>query len=80
MPSKVDPAAQSSVIVASFENRHAASIFWHRLGRAFRKQARKGHVTAFVISGNKDGSLKLTQSRVVTAEGIEAAIFGVFGR
>jgi len=35
-------------------------------------------MTAFVIRGNADGSLKLTQSRVVTAEGIEAAVFGVF--
>ncbi len=78
MPSKVDPAAQSSVVVATFENRHAAEHFLASHGRAFRKQARKGHMTAFVIRGNADGSLKLTQSRVVTAEGFEAAIFGVF--
>ena len=66
MTSKADPAAQASVIVASFENRHAAEHCLASLGRGFRKQARKGHVTAFVISANKDGSLKLTQSRVVT--------------
>ncbi len=78
MPSEGDPAVQSSVIVASFENRHAAEHFLAALGRDFRKQARKGRVSAFVTSGNKDGSLKLTQSRVVTKAGIEAAIIGVF--
>jgi hypothetical protein len=39
------------------------------LGREFPKKARKGHATALVISGNDDGSLKLTQSRVLTASG-----------
>ena len=78
MPSEVDPAAHASVIVASFENRHAAEHSLARLGRDFGKQARKGHVTAFVIRGNEDGSLKLTQSRVLTAKGIDAALRGFF--
>lgn len=39
------------------------------LRRGLRKEARKGHVTAFVVSGNRDGSLKLTRSRVLTASG-----------
>ena len=39
------------------------------LRRGFRKRHRKGHATALVISGNKDGSLKVTQSRVLTASG-----------
>jgi hypothetical protein len=39
------------------------------LGRGFRKKHRKGHATALVISGNEDGSLKLAQSRVVSAGG-----------
>jgi hypothetical protein len=60
---------QDSVILASFENRHAAEHMLASLRRGFRKKARKGHVTALVISGNKDGSLKLTQSRVLTASG-----------
>jgi hypothetical protein len=37
------------------------------LGRGFRKKARKGGATAFVVNGNKDGSLKLTESRVLEA-------------
>jgi hypothetical protein len=60
---------ESSVILASFENRRAAEHMLASPGREFRKKARKGHATALVISGNKDGSLKLTQSRVLTAGG-----------
>ena len=76
MPPEADQTEQPSVVVASFENRHAAEHLLALLGRQFGKQARKGHVTAFVIRGNKDGSLKLTQSRVLTAEGLEAALVG----
>ena len=61
--------AQDSVILASFENRRAAEHMLASLRRGFRKKHRKGHATALVISGNKDGSLKLTQSRVLTASG-----------
>ena len=61
--------AQDSVILASFENRHAAEHMLASLRRECRKKHRKGHATALVISGNKDGSLKLTQSRVLTASG-----------
>ena len=68
MASDVD-GSQDSVILASFENRHAAERMLASLRRGFRKKAREGHATALVISGNKDGSLKLTQSRVQTASG-----------
>ena len=68
MASQVD-ATQDFVILASFENRNAAEHMLASLGRGFRKQHRKGHATALVISENKDGSLKLTQSRVLTASG-----------
>ena len=65
MASDVD-GAQESVILASFENRRAAEHMLASLRRGFRKKHRKGHATALVISGNKDGSLKVTQSRVLT--------------
>ncbi|MET0511018.1 MAG: hypothetical protein ABW135_04995 [Thermoleophilaceae bacterium] len=65
----VDPA-QDSVILAGFENRHAAEHMLASLRRGFRKKHRKGHATALVISGNRDGSLKLTQARVLTASGL----------
>jgi hypothetical protein len=66
MASKVD-ATQDLVILASFENRHAAEHMLASLGRGYREKHRKGHATALVISGNKDGSLEVTQSRVLTA-------------
>jgi hypothetical protein len=61
--------AHESVVLASFENRRAAEHMLASLRREFRKEARKGHATAHVITGNKDGSLKLTQSRVLSASG-----------
>ena len=33
-----------------------------------------GQVKAFVVRGNKDGSLKLTQARIITARGVGAAL------
>jgi hypothetical protein len=66
--------AQESVVVASFANRHAAEHVLLSLGRGFRKKARKGGVTAFVVSGNKDGSLKLTESRALEAGDLAATL------
>jgi hypothetical protein len=68
MPREVDPA-QESIALARFESRHAAEHMLASLGRGFRKKQRKGHATALVASGNKDGSLKVTPSRVLTASG-----------
>lgn len=67
---KAAPESESSIILASFESRHAAEHALASLRRGFRKEARKGHAKALVISGNKDGSLKLTQSRVLSASGL----------
>lgn len=76
MAPEVDPA-QESIVLASFENHHAAEQMVAALGRGFRKKARKRKVSAFVVRGNKDGSLKLTQSRVLTVRGIEAAFIHI---
>ena len=62
-------AAKGSVILASFESRRAAEHMLASLGHEFRRHARNGQAEAFVISGNKDGSLKLTESRVLEASG-----------
>lgn len=70
-------AAQDSVVLASFANRRAAERTLASLRRDFRKKARKGEVAAFVVSGNTDGSLKLTQSRVVTAGNVGSALIHV---
>jgi len=74
MPPDTDPDGQASIVLASFENRHAAEHWLASFGRDFRRQARKGHVEAFVVSSNKDGSLKLTESRVLTTTGVAALI------
>jgi hypothetical protein len=70
-------AGQESVVLASFENRHAAEHMLMSLGRGFRRKARKGHATAFVVSGNKDGSLKLTESRVLEAGDLTATLLHI---
>lgn len=76
MAPEVDPA-QGSIVLASFESRPAAEHMVSSLGRGFRKKARKGQVSAFVIRANKDGSLKLKQARALTAGGVEAALIHV---
>src|SRR5262249_24166194 len=60
-------AGQEWVVLASFENRHAAEHMLLSLGRGFRKKAGKCGASALVVTGNKDGSLKLTESRVLEA-------------
>jgi uncharacterized membrane protein len=62
-------AAQDWVVLASFPRRHAAEHMLASLRRGLRTKARKGQVTALVISGNKDGSVKVTRSRLLTASG-----------
>jgi uncharacterized membrane protein len=63
-------SAEESVVLAVFENRHAAERMLRSLGREFRRKARGVDAAALVISGNADGSLKVTQSRVLTASGV----------
>ena len=65
---------QERVVLASFENRRAAEHMLLSLGRGFRKKARKGGATAFVVSQNRDGSLKLTESRVLEAGALTATL------
>ena len=47
------------------------------LGRGFRKKARKGGTTTVVVRGNADGSLTVTQSRVLTASGWTATLIRI---
>jgi len=78
MGSDVDPVEGESVVLASFEDRRDAERLVASLGRVLRKQARRAEVAAFVVSGNEDGSLKLTQSRVLTAGDFASAVLRVF--
>lgn len=55
-------------MLASFDSYRHAEHMLASLGREFRKKARKrGGTTAVVIRGNPDGSLKVTESRVLSA-------------
>jgi uncharacterized membrane protein len=69
-------APQEYVVVASFESRLAAGQMLASLGREFRKLARKREASALIASANADGSLKLRQSRVLTAGDVTGALMG----
>jgi len=72
-----DSGTEGSVILASYRNRRGAEHMLAALGRGFRKKARKGSVDAFVVSTNRDGSLKVTESRVLSASAVVAALMRV---
>lgn len=58
------------MVLASFDSSRRAEHMLASLGRTFRKDANKNNTTAVVVTGNADGSLKVTQSRVLTAGGL----------
>ena len=77
MTSETNSAAKSgqeSVVIASFDSYPHAELMLASLGRGFRKKARKDGTTAVVVRGNTDGSLKLTQSRVLTASDLASTL------
>ena len=69
-----EPAPQEIVVLASLPSRRGAEHTVHALGREFRRTARKGRASALIVTANADGSLKETQSHVVTASGVSAAL------
>ncbi|MFF1902960.1 hypothetical protein [Kitasatospora sp. NPDC058218] len=78
MTSQTSSVAQSGpdwVVIASFDTHQHAERMLASLGRGFRKVAGRVGTTAVVISGNADGSLRLNQSRVLTASGLADALF-----
>jgi hypothetical protein len=80
MTSETNSAAKSgqeSVVLASFDSYRHAEHMLASLGRKFRKKARKGGTIAVVVTGNTDGSLKLTQSRVLTASDFAATLIRI---
>jgi hypothetical protein len=72
--SQQQPGREEYVVLASFTSRKAAEHMLISLGHKFRKASTKGRASALVVSANADGSLKLTQSRAQTAEGVSAAL------
>jgi hypothetical protein len=68
------PAPQEIAVLGSFPHRRDAEHTVGSLGREFRRTARKGGAAAFVVTANADGSLNETQSHLVTASGVSAAL------
>lgn len=69
-----EPPSHEIAVLDSFPGRRVAEHTVRSLGRDFRRMARKGRASAFVVSANPDGSLEETQSRVVTASGVSYAL------
>ena len=70
MTSETNSVAKSggeSVVIARFDSYRHAEHMLASLGRGFRTKARKRGATAVVVRGNPDGSLKVTESRVLSA-------------
>src|SRR5580698_2623506 len=80
MPSETSPAAGpagDSVVIASFDSYRHAEHMLASLGHGFRTKARKGGVRAVVVRGNPDGSLKVTESRVLSASDLVSTVLRV---
>ena len=71
------PSGSVAVVVVRVESSRAGERMVASLGRSFRREARGGRASAFVVTRGKDGSLELVQSRVVTASGLVGAVIGV---
>jgi hypothetical protein len=76
MAPEVDPA-QESIVLATPPPPPPAEHMLASLERGLRTKARKGQVSAFVVSANEDGSLNLTQARVLTGGDAGAALIRV---
>ena len=76
-PGSAADSGQDSVVLASFGSYQAAEHMVASLGREFRKKARKGDVSAVVVRGNADGTLKVTKPRVLTGSDFAYALMRV---
>jgi len=80
MTSEAGSVAQpghESVVLASFDSYRHAEHMLASLGHEFRDKARKGRATAVVVRGNPDGSLKVTESRVLSASDFVAVLMRI---
>lgn len=69
-----------SVVIARFDSYRHAEHMLASLGHGFRAKARKGGATAVVVRGNPDGSLKVTESRVLSRPAPFTCIRGMSDR
>ena len=70
-------SGQEWVVIARFDGYRRAEHMVASLGRGFRGKARKGGARAVVVTGNPDGSLKVTESRVLEAGDLVAVLMRV---
>ena len=71
-------SGQESVVIARFDSYRRAEHMVVSLGRGFGRKARKGGgALAVVVRGNPDGSLKVTESRVLSAGVLVAVLMWV---
>lgn len=73
-PGSAAVSGEDSVVLASFESYRGAEHMVASLGGEFRRKARKGGARVAVVRGNPDGSLKVTDSRVLEAGDLTAAL------
>jgi len=76
--SSVAKSGHESVVIASFDSYRHAEHMLASLRRGFRKKTRKGGTTAVVVTGNPDGSLKVTESRVLSTGDFVYTVARVF--
>jgi hypothetical protein len=76
-PGSAAVSGEDSVVLASFESYQAAEHMVASLGRGFREKARKGDVSAVVVRGNADGTLKVAKPRVLTGSDFVYALMRV---
>ena len=73
-PNSAAKPGPESVVLASFDSYRLAEHMLASLGHGFREKARKGGATAVVIRGNPDGSLKVTESRVLSGSDLVSTV------
>lgn len=66
-----------SAVIARFDSYRHAEHMVGSLGREFRRKVRKGGAVAVVVRGNPDGSLKVTESRILEAGDLVAVLMRV---
>ena len=70
-------SGQESVVIARFDSYRRAEHVLASLGRGFGRKARKSGAVAVVVRGNPDGSLKVTESRVLEADEFTSVLIRV---
>jgi hypothetical protein len=76
-PGSAAVPGKDSVVLASFESYRGAEHMVASLGGEFRRKARKGDARVVVVRGNPDGSLKVTDSRVLETGDLTAALMRI---